>query len=141
MKTGALSADVHCCAVMPREASPLLPEHLQPLHAAICDARDQGLDADALPFLEALASTLHAANSLLGGGDARTWTTVRRAREDEITLSLSPPMPRPGGGVAAGVADGGGDNRPSLLPQLYLRGLGSEHLATATSQVHYCMCV
>ena len=106
--TGALSADVHCCAVMPREASPLLPEHLQPLHAAICDARDQGLDADALPFLEALASTLHMANSLLGGGDARTWTTVRRARDDEITLSLSPPMPRPGGGVAAGVADGGG---------------------------------
>ena len=89
MKTGALSADVHCCAVMPREASPLLPEHLQPLHAAICDARDQGLDADALPFLEALASTLHAANSLLGGGDARTWTTVRRAREDEFIKSVA----------------------------------------------------
>ena len=90
VKTGALSADVHCCAVMPREASPLLlPEHLQPLHAAICDARDQGLDADALPFLEALASTLHAANSLLGGGDARTWTTGARARTRSLMMPVA----------------------------------------------------
>ena len=136
-----LSADVHCCAVMPREASSLLPDHLQPLHAAICDARDRGLDADALPFLEALASTLFAANSLLGGGDDREWSTVRRARPDELTLDLVPPMPRPGGGTA--MAQGGGArvsvaHDVALMPAPIRRGgqdLGTEARTRANREL------
>jgi hypothetical protein len=87
-----LSADVHCCAVMPAATTRLLPENLQPLHAHLCEARAAGVDADDLSYLTAVARTLNVANAVLGGGDQRSWTTYRRTDGDEASRH---PPPRP----------------------------------------------
>ena len=90
-----LSADVHCCAVMPKAAAALLPEHLQPLHAFLCEARDQGVDADDLAYLQKVVRTLSAANTILGGGDSRAWTTFRRRTAADANEPDRRPPPRP----------------------------------------------
>ena len=87
-----LSADVHCCAVMPAATTRLLPENLQPLHEHLCEARAAGVDADDLSYLTAVARTLNVANAVLGGGDQRSWTTYRRTYGDEASRH---PPPRP----------------------------------------------